>query len=215
MNAGNVGDAFIANPKNQLVKQCAQAANCCVCPEWLIAIWWDERARMSAGEQEMDNVSDALGFDTSTGPFQMTGETAVSVIAFAGNYDKFYKNMSGNELQDAMQSNFDLAATLAADRMCQILAGYKKSGWDPCAKGSLSAIELIGTLYSQNLGHPNPTPQCNGRGKQIAAWSHQIAKAFKLNKCDCDCNQTARVAYLSAVNKHSVTKSKRTPRQKN
>lgn len=214
-DGGAQGDAFIADPDNRTVRiwagirrnawankvqqvrdrladfaWAARVAACCVCPEWLIAIWWDERARMAVGEQEMDNMADGLGIDTSTGPFQMTGATAASVIAYAGGYAPTYAAMTGDELQDAMQENFQLAAALAADRMCQIMAGYKAAGWDPCKPGSLSAIELIGTLYSQGLGRPNAAPTANGRGTQIAAWAHEAVSLFGLTKCDCDCNQS-------------------------
>ncbi len=145
---------------------------------------------MAVGEQEMDNIADGMFIDASTGPFQMTGATAKAVMTFATGYLPPYATMSADELRDAVQENFRLAAALAADRMCQIMAGYKAAGWNPCTPGSLSVVELVGTLYSQGLGRPNATPQANGRGEQIGAWAREAVTYFGLPNCDCDCNQT-------------------------
>ena len=100
--------------------------------------------------------------------------------------------MNFDQLQDEMQDDFQTAAYLAADWMCLILAGYKAAGWDPCKPGSLSAIELVGTLYSRGTGHPNPNPQSIGRGRQIGQWAAAAKRAFNLPACNCDCNNRAR-----------------------
>lgn len=117
----------------------------------------------------------------------MTGITALEVIRWSGRCNKETQKLYRNELQRAMQHDFSFAALLAADRLCKIMDGYKKAGWDPCAKGSLGAVELVGTLYSIGLGNPNAAPKSNKRGAQIAKWAREAKEMFHLPQCRCEC----------------------------
>jgi len=171
-------------------EKAAKDAECCICPEWLIAVWWDERSRMGAGmftEKAWDNLWDAEGADdVSTGPFQMQGKAAKEAVDAASSPPASVVGKSANELQDIMQDDFGAAAYLAAAYMCLILARYRAAGWDPCTPGKISSIELIGTAYS--LGpRPKDSPQTNGRGCQVARWAEDAKRIFELPDCDCDC----------------------------
>lgn len=184
--------------KHQLIRKnlerfrdAAKKASCCICPEWLIAIWWDERARMASNEMISDDLSDAFGRDASMGAFQMTGATAKSTLAWVGGtgagagYTHSQRQMDEDDLRDEIQNDFDFAARLAADFMCRILSDYRAASWDPCAQGSISAIELIGTAWSLSY-KPKTNPKTNGRGAQVATFAKQAAEKYDLPECNCD-----------------------------
>ena len=164
-------------------------APCCICPEWLLAILWDEIARRrrdpNTGMDEEQGHDDYWkGWNPSVGSFQITPETARDAIRWGGVFTTDDRNLNDEELYDRLTNDAGFAARVAAVRLCQILAGYINAGYNPCAEGSISVIELAGSLYSRGLGRPKANPEVNERGKQIADFAEQIKR--KLNLPDCD-----------------------------
>ena len=162
-------------------------APCCICPEWLLAILWDEIARRkrnpSTGADE-ERQSDDEEWWPSVGPFQITLATARDAMRWGGEFSNEERNLNDKELHDRLTNDAGFAARVATARLCQILAGYLNKGYNPCAEGSISVIELVGSLYSQGLGRPKANPKVNERGRQIADFAEKIKRRYDMPDCN-------------------------------
>jgi len=146
-------------------------------PAWVLALLWDELARRDLTEAASDWLLGRLGRDPSVGPYQVTGCTGLEVVGFV-SWGAPYRRLRPAEMRDLLL-DFTFATRIVVGRAQQIVSRWRTSGHDPWSEGGLgphrvSPIALVGTLYSQGLGHPKPDPRPNPRGQQIAAFAARL-----------------------------------------
>lgn len=121
--------------------------------------------------KNLDDNLDFLGWfgiNTSVGIAQIKIRTARDMIK--SGYFPDLKEFSNQQLYTHLakpQNNVQFAAA----RIQQIINHWKKHGYDISGQAG-----VIGQLYSQGLGLPNPTPGIEDRGKQISTEFYQWAK---------------------------------------
>lgn len=144
---------------------------------WVLALLWDELARRDLTEAASDWLLGKVGRDPSVGPYQVTGRTGLDVVGFVP-WGAPYRNLSPAQMRELLL-DFSFATRVVVGRAQQIITHWRAAGHDPLVEGGLgphriTAIALVGTLYSQGLGRPKPDPRPNPRGRQIASFALKL-----------------------------------------